>query len=100
MDKYYYVPVTSRHIKFDNLSFTESFSNSLEKLAEKDDKIVAITAAMMKGTGLTTFAHRYPDRFFDVGIAEQHAVRPNRRDGSKRTKTSICSIFFIFTKKL
>ena len=60
--------------KFDNLSFTESFSNSLEKLAEKDDKIVAITAAMTKGTGLTTFAHRYPDRFFDVGIAEQHAV--------------------------
>jgi 1-deoxy-D-xylulose-5-phosphate synthase len=60
--------------KFDNLSFTESFSNSLEKLAEKDDKIVAITAAMMKGTGLTTFSHRYPDRFFDVGIAEQHAV--------------------------
>ena len=46
----------------------------MEKLAEKDDKIVAITAAMMKGTGLTTFAHRYPDRFFDVGIAEQHAV--------------------------
>mgnify|MGYP002508308853 FL=1 len=38
--------------KFDNLSFTESFSNSLEKLAEKDDKIVAITAAMTKGTGL------------------------------------------------
>ena len=60
--------------KFDTVSFTESFSNSLEKLAEKDDKIVAITAAMMKGTGLTTFAHRYPDRFFDVGIAEQHAV--------------------------
>ena len=60
--------------KYDTLSFTECFSNSLEKLAEKDEKIVAITAAMMKGTGLTTFAHRYPKRFFDVGIAEQHAV--------------------------
>ncbi len=60
--------------KYDTLSFTESFSRSLEELAEKDDKIVAITAAMMKGTGLTTFAHRYPNRFFDVGIAEQHAV--------------------------
>ena len=60
--------------KYDNLSFTESFSRSLEEIAQKDDKIVAITAAMTKGTGLTTFAHRYPNRFFDVGIAEQHAV--------------------------
>ena len=43
-------------------------------LAEKDKRIVAITAAMPDGTGLTDFARRYPQRFFDVGIAEQHAV--------------------------
>lgn len=60
--------------KFDNLSFTEAFSNALVNLAEKDERVCAITAAMMKGTGLTAFAHRFKNRFFDVGIAEQHAV--------------------------
>jgi 1-deoxy-D-xylulose-5-phosphate synthase len=44
------------------------------RLAEKDPKIVAVTAAMPEGTGLKTFAERYPERFFDVGIAEQHGV--------------------------
>jgi 1-deoxy-D-xylulose-5-phosphate synthase len=55
-------------------TFTQAFSESLLRLAEENPKIVAITAAMMGGTGLTEFAKRYPDRFFDVGIAEQHAV--------------------------
>ena len=57
-----------------SLSFTESFSSSLMKIAEKDDKVIAITAAMTKGTGLMPFMKSYPERFFDVGIAEQHAV--------------------------
>ena len=43
-------------------------------LAETDDRIVAITAAMPDGTGLVEFSGKYPERFFDVGIAEQHAV--------------------------
>lgn len=60
--------------KFDSLSFTESFSSSLMNLAEKNEKIVAITAAMAKGTGLDPFARHYPQRFFDVGISEEHAV--------------------------
>ena len=60
--------------KFDTLSFTEAFSNAMISLGEKRNDIAAVTAAMMKGSGLTTFAHRFPDRFFDVGIAEQHAV--------------------------
>ena len=60
--------------KFDTLSFTEAFSNIMLDLGEKNPKIATVTAAMMKGTGLTAFAHRYPDRFFDVGIAEQHAI--------------------------
>src|SRR5574344_398271 len=55
-------------------TFTQAFSDSLLQIAEKNPKILAITAAMMGGTGLTEFAHRYPNRFFDVGIAEQHAV--------------------------
>ena len=55
-------------------SFSETFGAELSRLAEKDDNIVAITAAMCSGTGLSDFARRFPDRFFDVGIAEEHAV--------------------------
>ncbi len=58
----------------DCTSFTAAFSQSLMSLAEKDPSIVGITAAMASGTGLTPFAEAYPDRFYDVGIAEQHAV--------------------------
>ena len=60
--------------KFDALSFTEAFNNSLMALSEKNDKIMAITAAMSKGTGLDPFSRHFPDRFFDVGICEEHAV--------------------------
>ena len=60
--------------KFDAESFTEHFSKAIVDLAEKNPKVAAITAAMSKGTGLASFARRYPDRFFDVGIAEEHAV--------------------------
>ncbi|OJF76075.1 MAG: 1-deoxy-D-xylulose-5-phosphate synthase [Treponema sp. CETP13] len=55
-------------------TFTQVFSNEFLNLAAKDEKICAITAAMATGTGLLPFAKQYPDRFFDVGIAEQHAV--------------------------
>ncbi|HWJ87043.1 MAG TPA: 1-deoxy-D-xylulose-5-phosphate synthase [Pelagibacterium sp.] len=55
-------------------SYTSVFADSLVAEAERDDAIVAITAAMPSGTGLDTFAKRFPDRTFDVGIAEQHAV--------------------------
>jgi 1-deoxy-D-xylulose-5-phosphate synthase len=55
-------------------SYTDIFSRTIIKLAEKDDKIVAITAAMPSGTGLEKFSEIYPDRFFDVGISEQHGV--------------------------
>ncbi len=55
-------------------SYTKIFSQSLIKEAEKDDRIVAITAAMPTGTGLDLFAERFPERTFDTGIAEQHAV--------------------------
>ena len=60
--------------KFDTLSFTEVFSNCMIDLADKNEKIVGITAAMAKGTGLSAFSRKYPNRFFDVGIAEEHAV--------------------------
>ncbi|MDY7001435.1 MAG: 1-deoxy-D-xylulose-5-phosphate synthase [Thermodesulfobacteriota bacterium] len=55
-------------------SYTEVFGDTLCSLAEKDDKIFAITAAMPEGTGLAKFAEKFPNRFVDVGICEQHAV--------------------------
>lgn len=55
-------------------SYTEIFSNTLVKMAQSNNKIVAITAAMPEGTGLDKFAKEFPNRYFDVGIAEEHAV--------------------------
>ena len=55
-------------------SYTDVFGETLVQLAEEDAKIIAITAAMPDGTGLTPFLKRFPERFFDVGIAEQHAM--------------------------
>ncbi|MBQ3376417.1 MAG: 1-deoxy-D-xylulose-5-phosphate synthase [Erysipelotrichaceae bacterium] len=55
-------------------SFTSVFSDKIMELAEKDERIVAVTAAMPYGTGLYDFKKQYPDRFFDVGIAEEHAI--------------------------
>ena len=55
-------------------SYTAVFGKTLAEMAEQDERIVAITAAMLEGTGLKAFAEQYPERFFDVGIAEQHAV--------------------------
>ncbi len=55
-------------------SYTTVFGQTMVKLAEQDEKIIAITAAMPDGTGLSSFARTFPDRFFDVGIAEQHAL--------------------------
>ena len=60
--------------KKSNISYTKVYSNSLIKCAKNDKDIVAITAAMPSGTGLDKFKDHFPDRFFDVGIAEQHAV--------------------------
>ncbi len=55
-------------------SYTKVFANTLVKHAEKDSKIIGITAAMPSGTGMDIFAEKFPKRMFDVGIAEQHAV--------------------------
>jgi 1-deoxy-D-xylulose-5-phosphate synthase len=55
-------------------TYTEIFGRTLVELARDDERVVAITAAMPLGTGLTEFAERFPDRFYDIGIAEQHGV--------------------------
>ncbi len=65
---------TGRAKKTTAPSYTSVFSSALLEIAEADARIVAITAAMPEGTGLLKFAERFPGRFFDVGIAEQHAI--------------------------
>ena len=67
---------TGEDIKKENCipTYTEIFGKTLLKMAETDDRIIAVTAAMPEGTGLVKFAETFPDRFFDVGIAEQHGV--------------------------
>ena len=65
---------TGEATKKKSKDYSKAFGEKLIELAEKNEKIVAITAAMRDGTGLKDFSIKYPDRFFDVGIAEQHAL--------------------------
>ena len=77
-------------------SFTQAFSDALVALASADDRVVAITAAMAGPTGLLTFQERFPKRFFDVGIAEQHAVTAaaGMAMGGMKPVVAIYSTFF------
>ncbi|MBI1977582.1 MAG: 1-deoxy-D-xylulose-5-phosphate synthase [Candidatus Omnitrophica bacterium] len=80
------------------ISYTEAFAQAVLQLAREDEKVVAITAAMPSGTGLNKFAKEFPDRFFDVGIAEQHAVTfagALAKGGMK----PICAIYSTFLQR-
>ena len=63
-----------KYVTTTKLTYTDAFANALIRIAEQNEKIVAITAAMKSGTGLSKFEKHFPERCFDVGIAEQHAV--------------------------
>ena len=65
---------TGNPIKKKDKDYSKAFGEKLNELAKNNEKIVAITAAMKDGTGLTEFEKKYPERFFDVGIAEEHAL--------------------------
>ena len=67
-------PTTGKPLRTAGIDFSHVFGQELTALAGEDERVCAITAAMQEGTGLTEFARKYPDRFFDVGIAEGHAV--------------------------
>ncbi len=67
-------PVTGKAVTRSGPTWTSVFSDEIERLARADPRLVAITAAMREPVGLGAFARRFPDRVFDVGIAEQHAV--------------------------
>ena len=60
--------------KSPNMTYTEAFSKAMLYIGTKDERVVAVSAAMPSGTGLVKFSKRFPKRFFDVGIAEEHAV--------------------------
>ena len=77
--KYHAVPVFDRHKGVEKnsvqkITYTKIFDNWLCKIAEKDPRVFAITPAMREGSGLVEFSKRFPERYIDVGIAEQHSV--------------------------
>ncbi|MBW2451845.1 MAG: 1-deoxy-D-xylulose-5-phosphate synthase [Deltaproteobacteria bacterium] len=84
--------------KTDAPSYTKIFGDTLVDLAETDPRIVAVTAAMPDGTGLKRFAERFPDRFFDVGIAEQHAVTFAAGMATRGLKP-VCAIYSTFLQR-
>ncbi|KAF8400382.1 hypothetical protein HHK36_013680 [Tetracentron sinense] len=93
-------PATGKQLKAKakTLSYTQYFAESLIAEAERDDKIVAIHAAMGGGTGLNLFQKRFPDRCFDVGIAEQHAVTFAAGLASEGLKP-FCAIYSSFLQR-
>ena len=86
-------PKTGTMATSNKKSYSEVFGEELVKIAEEDKSVVAITAAMPQGTGLEQFAKRFPDRFFDVGIAEQHAVT----FAAGLSKTGIVPVFAVYS---
>lgn len=86
-------------LKFhDAPAFSGVFADTLVDIAEQDDSIVGITAAMPDGTGLSRFKKRFPDRFFDVGIAEQHAV-VFAAGLAKQGLKPVCAIYSTFLQR-
>ncbi|MDR1591162.1 MAG: 1-deoxy-D-xylulose-5-phosphate synthase [Puniceicoccales bacterium] len=80
------------------MGYSEIFGQTLCDLAEKDPRIVAITAAMARGTGLDPFRQKFPDRFFDVGIAEGHAITFAAGLG-KAGLIPVCAIYSTFLQR-
>ncbi|MBW2980310.1 1-deoxy-D-xylulose-5-phosphate synthase [Candidatus Woesearchaeota archaeon] len=81
-----------------SVTYTTAFSRCLTKLAKQDKRVVAITAAMKPGTGLDQFAGMFPDRLFDVGIAEQHAVT-FAAGLAKNGYKPVCAIYSTFLQR-
>lgn len=89
---------TGKVPKSTKISYTNVFSYALLDIAKKNKKIVAITAAMPGGTGLSKFEERYPERFYDVGIAEQHAIT-FAAGLAKAGYMPVCAIYSTFLQR-
>ena len=90
--------VTEEHSRFGKKPFTDIFVDAVVERARHDEKIHAITAAMPCGTGLKKFAAEFPDRFYDTGIAEQHAVA-FAAGLAKAGKRVVCAIYSTFLQR-
>jgi len=91
-------PTETHKNKREALTYTKAFVNALSRIARERKDFVAITAAMPSGTGLVSFQKEFPDRFFDVGIAEQHAIT----FGSALAKggvRAVCAIYSTFLQR-
>ena len=93
-----YDPETGMTKPAGQLTYAEVFANTLVELANKDEHIVAITAAMPNGTGLDLFRPHHPKRFFDVGIAEEHAV-VFAAGMASRGYRPVCAIYSTFLQR-
>jgi 1-deoxy-D-xylulose-5-phosphate synthase len=91
-------PQESEKAKLEGISYTKAFVNALLKEARKDKEVVAITAAMPSGTGLVEFQKEFSERFFDVGIAEQHAVTFSGALAKGGLKP-VCAIYSTFLQR-
>jgi 1-deoxy-D-xylulose-5-phosphate synthase len=87
-----------RKVSVANSAYTAAFGQGLVELAKENSKIVAITGAMPSGTGTAAFAKAYPDRFFDVGIAEGHAVTFAAGLATERIRP-VCAIYSTFLQR-
>ncbi len=81
-----------------SISFTEAFSQAMIELAGEDEKVIGITAAMPGGTGLNSFEKVFPERYFDVGICEQHAVGMAAGQSTLGLKP-VCAIYSTFLQR-
>ena len=93
-----YDPETGQTKPAGQLTYSEVFANTLVELARQDDRIVAITAAMPNGTGLDHFRPHHPRRYFDVGIAEEHAVLFAAGMATQGYKP-VCAIYSTFLQR-
>lgn len=101
-DKYHGVSpfdsLTGKPLKASGTNFSACFGEALCDLAAHDERICAVTAAMSSGTGLSDFAGQYPTRFFDVGIAEEHAIAMGAGMAKQGLKP-ICAIYSTFLQR-
>ncbi|MCB6364602.1 1-deoxy-D-xylulose-5-phosphate synthase [Intestinibacillus massiliensis] len=90
--------LTGKPLKPAGMNFSACFGEALSALASQDERICAVTAAMSSGTGLTGFAEKYPSRFFDVGIAEEHAVAMCAGMAKQGLKP-VCALYSTFLQR-
>ncbi|MCL2747802.1 MAG: 1-deoxy-D-xylulose-5-phosphate synthase [Oscillospiraceae bacterium] len=90
--------VSGRSLTRASRTYSEAFGRALCRLAERDPRVCAVTAAMRDGVGLCAFAERFPERFFDVGIAEAHAVTM-AAGLAKQGMRPVCAIYSTFLQR-